>query len=89
MQGAAPPVPELGTRGLGHPQAQNFLHAIHIDANGQVQGFDPYRTAVAHLDVNAVHVDEGVQGVQRARLPGVTDRRNGAIDVRRNGATNR
>jgi hypothetical protein len=56
--------------GLGHPQAQYLLEAIQVDANGQVQDLDPDCSVVAHLDVNAVHVDDGVQRIQWPRLPG-------------------
>ncbi len=40
--------PELGPFGLGHPQAQHFFLAIPVDADSQMNGFDP-DTAVANL----------------------------------------
>lgn len=58
--------PELGAFSLGHPQAQNLLDAVQIDANGQVQGLDPHSAVIAHLDVNAVHVNDGVQRIEWA-----------------------
>ena len=39
---------------------------LQIDANGQVQGLDPDLdcAAVTHLDVNAVHVNDGIPCIE-------------------------
>ena len=45
---------------LSHPQAQQFLVAIEINTQGQVDGLDSYCTAVAHLGVTALKINDGV-----------------------------
>lgn len=49
----------------GHRPAECLLDAIQIDANGKVRGPDPDRAVVAHFDVNAVHVEDGVKRIQK------------------------
>ena len=63
--------PELGTFGLGDPKTEQFLLSTQIDPQGQIYGFDPHGLAVPHFDVDAIQIDDGVQGFQRARLPGL------------------
>lgn len=60
--------PELGPFGLGDPQAQHFLLAGQIDTDGQIDRLDRH-SAVAHLDVDAVEIDDGVKRIQGAGLP--------------------
>ena len=63
--------PELGTLCLRQPQAQHLLLTTHVDPDGQVHRLDPHR-CLAHLRLDAVEVDDGKEGIQRAGLPGLT-----------------
>ena len=36
--------PELAAVGLGNPEAKHFFLACQVDPDGQIDGFDPYRT---------------------------------------------
>ena len=61
--------PELGAFVLGEPHAQQLLVAFKIDAQGQVDRFVDHLLVLADFDHDAIQVDDGVNRIQRTRLP--------------------
>jgi hypothetical protein len=53
---------------LGDPHPQQVLLALHGDPKHQVQGFIDDPLVLAHFNHQAIHVDNGIDGIQRARL---------------------
>jgi hypothetical protein len=43
--------------------------ALHVHTDGQVDCLGPHCAAVAHLDVDTVEINDGVQRIERASLP--------------------
>src|SRR5574343_248289 len=60
---------ELGAFIVGKPKAKHFLLPGHGNANGQIDGFDPYGS-LPDFDVNAVQIDDGVDRIEWPGLPG-------------------
>jgi hypothetical protein len=42
---------------------------LKVDPHDQIYGFDAYGPAVPHFYMDAIQIDDGVQGFQRAGLP--------------------
>jgi len=62
--------PELGPLGGGPPQTQQFLVALQVDTQGQVDRLGTDHPMVAHLDHQGVQVEDGVNRRHRPALPG-------------------
>lgn len=62
--------PELRALGGLDPDAQDVLDAVHVDADGDVRGPVGHVRAVADLHHQRVEVDDRVERLQRAGLPG-------------------
>ena len=75
--------PEFDTFGMGDPKTRQFLLSTQIDPQGQIYGLDPHGPAVAHFDVDAIQIDDGVQRFQWAGLTGldVLDDRVGTVEM--------
>src|SRR5882757_9271774 len=63
--------PELRPFGLGDPQAQHFLVAGEVDPDRQVHRLHPHGPGITDLDVDTVEIQNRIQRVQWARLPGL------------------
>ena len=61
--------PELRALGLLHPDPQDVLDAVHVDADGEVSGLVADVGAVADLDHKRVEIDHRIERFQRSALP--------------------
>lgn len=73
--------PELGALGLGQPQAQQFLLAVQVDAQRQVDGLVAEGTFLTRFDEQAVEIQDGIDGIQGTRLPGLNLLQHAVGDV--------
>ena len=62
--------PELCPFVLLDPEAQEFLVAAQVNAQGQVDRLVPYAAAVTHLDEQGIQEQDRIDRVQGPRLPG-------------------
>lgn len=61
--------PVLGGFGLGDPQSQAFLLAVQVDPDDGIEGHIPDMTFQPHFQEHGIHVDQGIDGLQRPALP--------------------
>ncbi|BBL57804.1 hypothetical protein MKFW12EY_14170 [Methylomonas koyamae] len=50
---------------MGDPQPQDFLLAIQVDANRQIDSLDPHGAGIAHFDMDTVEIDNRINRFQR------------------------
>ena len=62
--------PELRAFVLLDPQAQEFLVAFQVDAQGQVDRLVPDAAAIAYLDEQGIQEQDRVDLIHKPRLPG-------------------
>ena len=81
--------PEFCPLAFTNPDAKHLLDAIHCDAEKNVGALAHNLSIVPHLKVNAIEVDDRVEGSERTTLPllntGKDFIRNGGNHVGRNG----
>jgi hypothetical protein len=63
--------PELRPLGPGDPQPQEFLLALEVDGEREVDGAGDDRTLLPRFDEQAIEVDDRVDGLKGPGLPGL------------------
>src|SRR3989339_1474199 len=61
--------PKLGALVFGNPHPKDLLDAIHGDANNQINCLVNNMAIVAGLNPDGIHIDYGINCIQRAILP--------------------
>jgi hypothetical protein len=51
---------QICANGFCSPHAKNFFDAVHVHANGKVDGFIDDSAIVANFDSDSIKIDDGV-----------------------------
>ncbi len=69
--------PELCSLVVGCPDAKHFFQALQVDAECQVNGFVPHAAAALYFHLKRVQIENRINRIERARLPGANLIENG------------